>query len=75
MSFRLQTAVDELTRTFSAANILNKDFDRDSVKLHLTLMNTKFRLKKESTGVGPADSARVRGRLKFDASSILNVSV
>ncbi|XP_067944199.1 activating signal cointegrator 1 complex subunit 1-like [Watersipora subatra] len=58
-SDRLEQAVAHLTSDLSS--LLNKDFERDSVKLHLTLINSVFR--KETKG-------STQQRRTYDASKI-----
>jgi len=66
--------VDLLGSRLAEAGISRQDFQRDRVKLHVTLMNTLFR--KDTGGGGPGPGGRnSKPRETFDAQSMLKVCV
>ena len=63
---KLQELADSLTDPFLAAGLMTKQYDR--VKLHMTVMNTKFRNKLEDEFAGYKEGPRI----KMDARSVLS---
>ena len=71
--YRLQEAVDYSSSTCAQAGLLNNDYDRTRVKLHVTLMNTLFR--KDRTGTDkPRSKVQKANRETFNAQKISEVS-
>ena len=76
---RLQKFVDTLTQLFreKAPDLMTKEFERDNVKLHATVMNAKFAAKHMESG---ASTNRDRGgehshmKKLFDATNVFKVS-
>ncbi|CAH0725945.1 unnamed protein product, partial [Brenthis ino] len=64
----LQRMVDAIVQHFYRAGLMEKEFGRDSVKMHVTLMNSKYKAEKKDL---EEDSPRRRPRESFDASQIL----
>ncbi|XP_041968306.1 activating signal cointegrator 1 complex subunit 1 [Aricia agestis] len=64
----LQTLVDAVSQYFQKAGLMRREHDRDNVKIHATLMNSKYRA--EAQDSGEDDSSRPK-RQPFDASKIL----
>ncbi|KAJ8726442.1 hypothetical protein PYW07_001140 [Mythimna separata] len=70
----IQEFADALVEHFYKAGYMNKEYDRDSVKLHVTLINSKYRSRSESANAdNSASSARNtrRPRETFDGTEVL----
>ncbi|XP_013188828.2 activating signal cointegrator 1 complex subunit 1 isoform X1 [Amyelois transitella] len=70
----LQRLTDSLVQYFYKAEFMKKEFDRDNVKLHVTLINSKYRGgSSEAVADETEDSRNYRKtRTTFDGSEILN---
>ena len=72
MSRRLQAIVDHIASEFAASGLLRRDYGRQNVKLHITLMNSMFR--KDKSGDRKPEK-RMMKRETFNARQILDVSI
>lgn len=70
---RLQSVVDFIASEFDASGLLGKDHDRDTVKLHVTLMNTLFRQDKSGADEWKPGKGKKK-RETFNATSLLQVA-
>ncbi|XP_023943938.2 activating signal cointegrator 1 complex subunit 1 [Bicyclus anynana] len=66
----LQRAVDALHEYFYKAGFMEKEFNRDNVKLHVTLLNSKYRSKKNEKEQNATNSRPQRET--FDGSEVLS---
>ncbi|XP_072936799.1 activating signal cointegrator 1 complex subunit 1 isoform X2 [Epargyreus clarus] len=69
----LQRVADSLVQYFAKAGFMdNNDYGRDNVKLHVTLLNSKYRGRQRDTGDDETQSRSARkSRETFDGSQIL----
>jgi len=72
----LQTFADRLVDRFVASGIMLREYDH--VKLHITVMNSRFRKDPSHTVVSESsrtsDRAGTKDRESFDASRLMQVS-
>ena len=74
--FRLQQLVDSITHNFrqKAPDLMTNEFERDSVKLHATVMNAKFPAQLMESKEGRArDGERNMKKFTFDATNVFKV--
>eukprot|EP00040_Diaphanoeca_grandis_P031984 m.192634 g.192634 ORF g.192634 m.192634 type:complete len:359 (-) comp32475_c4_seq2:558-1634(-) len=69
---KLQSVVDAISTRFIEAGLMEREFERDGVKLHATIMNSKWR---RSSINETSNNSRNRERVSFDASAILKKCV
>ncbi|KAM3964822.1 activating signal cointegrator 1 complex subunit 1 [Aphomia sociella] len=70
----LQNLADALVKYFSKAGFMNdEEFNREHVKLHVTVINSKYRSKSSETSndVTAPPSDRTKAKITFDGSEIL----
>ncbi|XP_059060470.1 activating signal cointegrator 1 complex subunit 1 [Achroia grisella] len=70
----LQNLTDELFKIFHKAGFMEKEFGRDHVKMHVTLLNTRYRSRSSETSSYASGDVRrhMRNpRISFDGSAIL----
>ncbi|KAI5633937.1 AKAP7 2'5' RNA ligase-like domain-containing protein [Phthorimaea operculella] len=72
----LQQVVDAIVEHFYKAGFMEKEFGRDNVKLHVTLINSKYRSRESSTNIAKEkneepQSRDRRPRVTFDGSRVL----
>ncbi|KAJ2953712.1 hypothetical protein O0L34_g1332 [Tuta absoluta] len=72
----LQQVVDAIVEHFYKAGFMEKEFGRDNVKLHVTLINSKYRSRESSTNIAKTNNEEPqsrdrRPRVTFDGSRIL----
>ncbi|XP_034826615.1 activating signal cointegrator 1 complex subunit 1 [Maniola hyperantus] len=69
----LQRTVDAVHAHFYKAGFMEREFNRDNVKMHVTLLNSKFREEPRETGNEDTNPAKSRThRETFDGSEILS---
>jgi len=77
MLCRLQIFADRLVDRFVASGIMLREYDR--VKLHITVMNSKWRKNPSHTVVSESDRAPTRSGTKdresFDATRLMQVVI
>ena len=69
MYCRLQTLVNAVAKECIDAGVMEKSHGRDTVKIHVTLMNTGWRVEEGVQRMGR------RGEEAFDVRGILKVSL
>lgn len=68
----LQVIVDGINENFIARGLARREFERDNVKMHMTLINTKYDKANETDGDDTTSKHRQQKvRATFDARSIL----
>lgn len=73
--FRLQEALDFLASRFSSSGLVGRYFERDSIKLHITVMNKLFRKpgKLSQDARQNTDQEWKKQREVFNATQIIKV--
>ena len=71
-SMMLQVIADIVYERFSNTGYLQKSFERDSVKMHVTLMNSKFRGERVSKDVRNSEDCEEEERKTFDIQEVLD---
>ncbi|XP_039765051.1 activating signal cointegrator 1 complex subunit 1 isoform X2 [Pararge aegeria] len=69
----MQKMVDAVYRHFNKAGLMNEKFYRDNVKMHVTLLNSKYRSQQKEIEESETSSENTRARKEpFDGSEILS---
>ncbi|CAG9784324.1 unnamed protein product [Diatraea saccharalis] len=68
----IQRLADGLVDHFYKAGYMDREYGRDNVKLHVTLINSKYRSRTSTSVNDDVTGSKRQARLTFDGSEILN---